>query len=108
MLPYAACVVRGTGATFISPLKVESRVGPSQKGTRVPRDLMLALNGPTRPPKKPWNRWYEEAHLPGFKTIDGVKTAAASRLPEMQRKPSGAVHRSRDHAPLIIASVAAY
>lgn len=39
--------------------------------------LLLAFNGPTGGDgdEEALNRWYEEEHLPGFKSIDAVKTA---------------------------------
>jgi hypothetical protein len=41
------------------------------------RYLLLALNGPTKGEgdEAALNRWYEEDHLPAFKTIKGIKTA---------------------------------
>jgi hypothetical protein len=73
---------------------------------------MLVLNGPTGAAKKPWHQWYEEAHLSGFKAHKGVKVAPRLKVTRAAAKAiratSGTVHRCRDRAPLIIASVAAY
>ena len=39
--------------------------------------LLLALNGPTSAEgdEEALNRWYEDVHLPGFKSVNGIKTA---------------------------------
>lgn len=39
--------------------------------------LLLALNGSTggAGDEEALNRWYEDVHLPGFKTISGIKSA---------------------------------
>jgi hypothetical protein len=39
--------------------------------------LLLAMNGPTggEGDEDALNRWYEEVHLPGFKKVEGIKTA---------------------------------
>ena len=41
------------------------------------RYLLLALNGPTAGTgdETALNRWYEEEHLPAFRTIEGIKSA---------------------------------
>lgn len=41
------------------------------------RYLLLAMNGPTggAGDEDALNRWYEDEHLPGFKSIPGIKTA---------------------------------
>ena len=41
------------------------------------RYLLLALNGPTpgEGNEEALNRWYEEEHLPAFKTIEEIKSA---------------------------------
>ena len=41
------------------------------------RYLLLALNGPTagEGDEEALNRWYAEEHLPGFKSVVGIKTA---------------------------------
>jgi hypothetical protein len=43
----------------------------------VAKYLLLALNGPTggAGDEEALNRWYEEEHLPGFKAVEGIKTA---------------------------------
>lgn len=41
------------------------------------RYLLLALNGPTADAgaEDALNRWYEDEHLPGFKSVPGIRTA---------------------------------
>ncbi|HKY89858.1 MAG TPA: hypothetical protein VJM11_02420 [Nevskiaceae bacterium] len=46
------------------------------------RYLLLALNGPTDGDgdEAALDRWYEEVHLPAFKTIPGIQTARRYRV----------------------------
>lgn len=39
--------------------------------------LLLALNGPTvgEGDEAAYNSWYDETHLPAFKTIEGIRSA---------------------------------
>lgn len=56
--------------------------------------LMLALNGPTggEGDEETLNRWYEDVHMPDFKSIDAVKSARRYKvlrgnLPGMEAWP---------------------
>jgi hypothetical protein len=53
------------------------------------RYLLLALNGPTEGDgnEAALNRWYEEEHLPAFRTIEGIRSARRYRV--MQGKVPG-------------------
>jgi hypothetical protein len=53
------------------------------------RYLILALNGPTNGEgdEAALNRWYEEEHLPAFKSIDGIRSARRYKV--MQGKVPG-------------------
>jgi hypothetical protein len=53
------------------------------------RYLLLALNGPTpgEGHDAALNRWYEDEHLPAFKTIAGIKSARRYKV--MQGKVPG-------------------
>jgi hypothetical protein len=54
------------------------------------RYLLLALNGPTEGEgdEEALNRWYEEEHLPGFRKIEGIKSARRYKV--MRGKVPGA------------------
>jgi hypothetical protein len=61
--------------------------------------LLLALNGPTagEGDEQAYNRWYDETHLPGFKTIEGIRSARRykvirGKLPGMEAWPYLAVY----------------
>jgi hypothetical protein len=65
----------------------------------MPRYLLVALNGPTHGPgdEEAFNRWYDEVHLPGFKSIEGVRSARRykvmrGKLPGMEAWPYLAVY----------------
>jgi hypothetical protein len=76
--------------------------------------LLLALNGPTSGDgdEQTFNRWYDETHLPGFKKIDGIRSARRykvirGKLPGMEAWPYIAAYEiETDDLPAVSARLA--
>ena len=61
--------------------------------------LLLALNGPTagEGAEQAYNSWYDGTHMPGFKSIDGIRSARRykvmrGKLPGLEAWPYLAVY----------------